>query len=278
MSVLDEGLCDRPFAVRILASGSAGNATLFESRRTRILVDAGIGPRNLARKLRETGAGGLPTGIVITHAHGDHVGECARLADKFDIPVYASESTARTARLGDRSRVRVFGARAAFQIGAFVVTPCPLPHDAAQVSLVFDDGSARAGLATDLGEVPPSLPDHLADCDVLLIESNHDAEMLATGPYPAFLKKRIASARGHLSNHQTHGLLRRLGPRTRTVVLMHLSETNNTPAIALEVASDALSRRPVRLLAARQDEALSIPVTRERSANRGAAQQLALPL
>ncbi len=241
--------------VTVLASGSSGNATFVESNGTRILVDAGIGPRILARKLAESGAGGPPEAIVITHGHGDHVGECARIAKGLKIPVYASESTARTAHLGDRSRVRVFGARSEFTIGTITVSPLPIPHDAAQVALVFGDGTRNVGLATDLGEVPPKLAEHLAGCDVLLIESNHDPEMLENGPYPRFLKKRISSSRGHLSNMQTHALLRRLSPRTHTVVLMHLSRTNNRADLALEIARDALAGRDVRLTAAEQDDA-----------------------
>jgi phosphoribosyl 1,2-cyclic phosphodiesterase len=239
----------------VLASGSSGNATFVEAGRTRILVDAGIGPKNLARKLTETNATGLPQAIVITHGHGDHVGHCARIGKALKIPVYASESTARTTHLGDRQRVKVFGARSPFVVGDITVSPLPIPHDAAQVALVFTHAGRSAAIVTDLGEVPPRLPDHLAECDVLLVESNHDPEMLESGPYPAFLKRRVASARGHLSNFQTHALLRKLSPRTHTVVLMHLSRTNNRADLALDVARDAIGNRPVKLFAARQDDA-----------------------
>jgi phosphoribosyl 1,2-cyclic phosphodiesterase len=241
--------------VTVLASGSSGNATFVEAGDTRILVDAGIGPKVLARKLAQTGAGGPPQAIVVTHGHGDHVGECARIGKALKIPVYASESTARTAYLGDRSRVKVFGARSPFVIGDITISPLPIPHDAAQVALVFSYDGRSAGLVTDLGEVPPRLPEHLAPCDVLLIESNHDPEMLESGPYPQFLKRRVASSRGHLSNFQTHALLRKLSPRTHTVVLMHLSRTNNRADIALEIARDAIGSRPVKLTAALQDDA-----------------------
>lgn len=238
-----------------MASGSAGNAALVEAGDTRILVDAGIAPDTLARKLQETAAGGPPDAIVITHGHADHVGNCGRIAKDLRIPVYASESTARTARLGDRSRVRVFGARTAFTIRDVTICPMPVPHDAPQVALVFSTAASALGLATDLGEVPEALPAHLATCDVLLIESNHDPHMLATGPYSTVLKHRVASSSGHLSNLQTHALLRALSPRTHTVVLMHLSATNNLPELAMAVARDALSGRDVKVFAARQDDA-----------------------
>lgn len=243
--------------VLVLASGSAGNAALFSSRGTGILVDAGIGPRSLAQKLGEAGAA-LPDAIVITHAHQDHVGHCLRIARRLKIPIYASEATARCEVLRGRGEVRVYSPREPFEIGALTVAPLPLPHDAAQVSLVISDGERKAAIATDLGEIPPDLPAHLAGVDVALIESNHDVDMLRTGPYPAFLKRRIGSAKGHLSNDQARSLLKALSQKTHTVVLMHLSATNNMPAIALEGATDALAGRRVRLSAATQDDVLAV--------------------
>lgn len=236
--------------VLVIASGSSGNATLFESKGTRVLVDAGVGPRTLVQKLREAGAGGLPHALVVTHAHGDHLGSYSKLSAKFGIPVYMTEATARFARPSGEVALRYYSARQPFGIGALTVSPLPLPHDAAQVALVFGDGERSAAIATDLGEVPPALSNHLAGCEVVLLESNHDVEMLKRGPYPGFLKRRVLSARGHLSNAQAHGLLRTLGPGVHTVVLMHLSKTNNRPDIALESARDALAGRRVRVMAA----------------------------
>jgi phosphoribosyl 1,2-cyclic phosphodiesterase len=242
----------------VVASGSAGNATMFESGGTRVLVDAGIGPRTLVKKLAEVGEHALPDAIVITHAHGDHIGHCESLARQLDVPVWVSESTKRVARLAGVDRVRVFGARHPFAIGALTLSPVPLPHDAAQVGFVISDGQRSAAIATDLGEVPPALPDRLAACDVILIESNYDPVMLAGGPYLPHLKRRVASASGHLSNAQTHELLRRLPRATHTVVLMHLSETNNQRHLALDSATDALAWRNVHLFAATQHVPLVI--------------------
>jgi phosphoribosyl 1,2-cyclic phosphodiesterase len=244
--------------VTVVASGSQGNATCFESGGTRLLVDAGVGPVTLARRLEESGSREMPTAVLITHAHGDHIGHVGAIARKLRIPVYMSEGTARVARICDIDRVRVYGAREPFTIGALTVSPRPVPHDAAQVALVVSNGSTRAALATDLGEIPPGFLSHFGGCEVVLIESNHDAEMLAHGPYLPHLKRRVASARGHLSNRQTHELLRRLPPGTNTVVLMHLSGSNNRRDIALEVASDALHGRRIRLFAAEQDVPLVI--------------------
>lgn len=243
--------------VVILASGSSGNATLFEARGTRVLVDAGVGPRGLATRLGAIGVG-APDAIVITHEHSDHVGHAVKIAKHLKIPIWASEATARFEGLKDRASVKVFSAREPFEIGAITISPLPLPHDAAQVALVLEGGGRRAAIVTDLGEVPPALPGHLAGCDVALIESNHEPDMLRNGPYPAFLKRRIASARGHLSNEQAHALLRALPRETHTVALMHLSRTNNRPDLALDAGRDALRGRGVRVLAAPPTETVVI--------------------
>ncbi len=232
----------RPLAVTVLASGSAGNATLFTSDRTSVLVDGGVAPRTLETALEERGLP-LPDAIVVTHAHQDHVGEAPRIAKRLRIPLYVTRATAKATLLSSKLDVRTYDNREPFAIGDLELAPLPVPHDAAQVALTISDGHACAGIVTDLGEIPPGLAAHLAGCDVLLIESNHDVAMLERGPYPEFLKNRMRSARGHLSNLQTHALLRRVTKRTHTVVLMHLSRTNNREDLALETARDALPAR-----------------------------------
>ncbi len=244
--------------ISVLASGSGGNAALFQTRTSRVLVDAGIPPSTLVRRMAAAGVTDAPTAVVITHAHGDHHRYVAEIALQWDIPVYVSEATRRMISLGGVRTVRTYGARQPFTVGDVTVHPLPLPHDAAQVSLKLSAYGRSAAIATDLGEVPPALPDHLAGCDVVLLESNHDLDMLWKGPYSAGLKRRIASSRGHLSNVQTHGLLRCLRPETRTVILMHLSETNNRPDLALESAADALADHSARLLCAGQDTVTTV--------------------
>jgi phosphoribosyl 1,2-cyclic phosphodiesterase len=270
------GASPRALRVTVLASGSQGNATLFEARGSRVLVDAGIGPVVLERLLVETSAGGLPDAIVVTHAHHDHVGAAARIARRLDIPVYMTRATSRAAAMPGHVDVVIYDARETFVIGALEITPLPVPHDAAQVAITVDDGQARASIVTDLGEVTGALADHLAMSDVLLVESNYDRGLLESGPYPWFLKRRVDSARGHLSNAQTHGLLRRLSSRTHTVALMHLSETNNRPDVAMDYARDAIGAHAVRLLVAPPRETIVIDATPHRRADRRRAQQLDL--
>lgn len=251
--------------VVLLASGSRGNATLFQSTAavrppTRVLVDAGLSRRELRRRLHAVGDGDHLDAIVITHAHRDHVGDCERLAARYEVPLYMSESTARWTAARD---VQIFSPREPFRIGGLDFVPTPLPHDAAQVAFTVSDGMHRVGLCTDLGEVPAALPERLAGCDILLIESNHDLSLLRDGPYPDFMKRRIASARGHLSNAQCAELLRHLAPTLDRVVLMHLSQTNNRPTLALQSALEAVAGRGVDLSVAEQEHPLVlVPRTR----------------
>ncbi|MBI5517268.1 MAG: MBL fold metallo-hydrolase [Deltaproteobacteria bacterium] len=238
--------------ITVLASGSKGNVSLFEHGTSRVLVDAGLSVRELKVRLARACVQGAPTAQVITHAHRDHWANAEAVARHFGIPVFVSEATRRVIPLTGVSCVCVYSARQAFGIGDLELRPQPLPHDAAQVALRISSRGHAALLATDLGEVTPQLQDLVKGCEAVLIESNHDTEMLWRGPYPPSLKKRVASAQGHLSNHQTRGFLKALPREVQTVVLMHLSETNNSPGLALECAAEALSEHPARLLVASQ--------------------------
>jgi phosphoribosyl 1,2-cyclic phosphodiesterase len=250
--------------VTILASGSRGNATLVEAGGTRVLVDAGIGPRCVEERMRAVFGRVVDLdGILVTHPHGDHVGEVERCARHFDVPVYLTEGTRRRVPLAGL-RTRVFGHRTPFRLGALDVRPLPIPHDAPQIAVVFAHDVRQAGIVTDLGHVPPGLAAHLADCQLLLMESNHDPTLVRRGPYPDFLKKRILSPVGHLSNAQCGQLLSALGPALEELVLVHLSETCNKPLLALTEARAALARRrtgrAVRVRCAEQDVPLDVAV------------------
>jgi phosphoribosyl 1,2-cyclic phosphodiesterase len=225
---------------------------LVEAAGTRLLVDAGLPLVTLQRQLARAQLTVKPNAIIVTHAHGDHCRHAAELSEHFQAPLFVSEATRRSVRLGGRRTPRVFGSRAPFSVGELTVTAMSVPHDAPQVSLRFEHAGQAAALATDLGEVPPGLLEHFAGCDTVLIESNHDHEMLWAGPYPYHLKRRVSGGHGHLSNAQTHGLLRSLDRGVRTVVLMHLSQTNNTPELARASAAEALCDHPATLLVASQ--------------------------
>lgn len=247
--------------VTVLASGSRGNAALFDDGKTCVLVDAGISLATLRQRIAASGAR-KPDALVVTHAHGDHHRYAGEAALHFRAPVWVSESSRRVLPLHGAPVVNVFGAREPFRVGTLEVAPLPLPHDAAQVSLRITGSDGRAAaIATDLGEVPPSLEAHLRGCATVLLESNHDLERLWRGPYSYSLKRRVASSQGHLSNEQTATLLRRLDRRVETVVLMHLSETNNLASIALERAAEALADHSARLLAASQDNPCTVDST-----------------
>lgn len=225
---------------------------LIEAAQTRLLVDAGLPLATLQRQLLRANLAVKPNAIIVTHAHGDHCRHAAELSEHFQAPLFVSEATRRSVRLGGRRTPRVFGPRAPFAIGDITVTAVTVPHDAPQVSLRFDHDGQGVALATDLGEIPPGLLEHFAGCDTALIESNHDSDMLRAGPYPYHLKRRVAGDHGHLSNTQTQGFLRALDRGVRTVVLMHLSQTNNTPELARAAAAEALCDHPATLLLASQ--------------------------
>lgn len=240
--------------VRILASGSGGNLSLYEHDGFVLLVDAGVDPGGLASRLRSVGADYTrPDALVVTHGHADHCAHARAFAEGAGIPTYMTDATARVVRPASAKHVFRYSPKEPFHVGPFEVRPCAVAHDVPQVALriATDDGCA-AVIATDLGEVPAELRALLVGAQLAMIESNHDKHLLEIGPYPRFLKRRVGGPRGHLNNDQCAELLRHLAPSVETVVLMHLSEKNNRPDVALDCAAEALSDRPTTLLAAKQ--------------------------
>lgn len=225
-----------------LGSGSKGNALVVEAGRTRVLVDCGFGPREMATRLERLGVAPESIGaVLITHEHADHVGSAARCAARFGWRLHASHGTAAASALANGS-VRRFDSHAPFAIDDLEVHPYPVPHDAREpTQFVFSDGAHRLGVLTDAGTITPHIVAMLAECVALVLECNHDAEMLRNGRYPPPLKQRIAGGFGHLENGQAAELLRRMdGKRLRHVVAAHLSEENNTPDLARGALADAL--------------------------------------
>jgi phosphoribosyl 1,2-cyclic phosphodiesterase len=237
--------------VFVLGSGSSGNALLVEAKGTRVLVDAGVGPRAVFRRMEALGFGAnVPRfdAIVATHEHGDHFAHAERLAHTFGAPVLLHDGI-RAERVRRRAPVTRYEIGRSFHVGSIAIEARIVPHDAPQVALRLDDGTHALGVATDIGRPTPALVSLLASCDAALVESNHCPEMLADGPYPERLKRRVAGGLGHLSNQQTAELARKLvGSRLGRLFLGHLSKINNTPERALEVVASAARRIDVEVL------------------------------
>jgi phosphoribosyl 1,2-cyclic phosphodiesterase len=222
-----------------LASGSGGNCLLAESGRTRVLLDCGLAPGETARRLARLGvAPGDVDAVLLTHEHGDHAGHAFAFAARHRIAVWLTYGTLRALEEErvprEGAAVRVIEAREAFALGDFEVLPYTVPHDAREpVQYVLSDGARRLGVLTDIGAATAHVAATLSGCDALVLECNHDADMLREGPYPAWLKARIAGPFGHLSNAAAAELLAALDrSRLQHVVCAHLSERNNRPELA----------------------------------------------
>src|SRR5438552_3399021 len=256
-------------SVSVLASGSRGNTTLVESSCACILVDAGISCRETFKRLKSVGRNPREISvIVITHEHSDHVYGLATLAKKLDVPVFMTGAThqawARSLRdeageLPKLARLEIFSAGRSFQIADVTVSAFTIPHDAADpVGFTFRAEGTKIAVATDLGYIPASICDHLRKCDVLVVESNHDLEMLRVGPYPWSVKQRVMSRVGHLSNESLAQFFAKdYDGGASYIVLAHLSEQNNHPEIARRAAETALGPQQTlianRLMLALQD-------------------------
>lgn len=233
---------------RVLGSGSSGNATLVEAGDTKILLDAGLGPRELAERLQSLGVDPASLeAIVLSHEHNDHAKGAASFSRKWGVKLIGTRGTYSAAGFGavEIASYQVLEPDVPFQVGALELRGIPIPHDAAApVAFVLSHGGASLGHATDLGHLNRAVLDGFRGLDALLIESNYDSEMLRNGPYPWSLKERILSPRGHLSNADVARYLGQgLGESCRTVVLAHLSQKNNHPEVARMSAESALARR-----------------------------------
>lgn len=244
---------------RSLGSGSTGNATLVEASdgltTSRLLIDCGLGIRQLEKQLA---AAGLATtdldAVFITHEHADHIGCVQRLAQRDGIPVWMSHGT----RLGmgalppDDGWIHEARNEEIIAIGALQVRPFTVPHDAREpLQLVCSDGAVALGILTDLGHATPHVVSQLQGCAALLLECNHDAELLACSSYPYFLQKHIAGPLGHLANSQSAELLAAIAHAgLRHVVAAHLSQQNNRPELARRALAEALNTAEEEILVA----------------------------
>jgi phosphoribosyl 1,2-cyclic phosphodiesterase len=245
------------FRISILASGSTGNCTLLETERTTLLIDAGLGRKEMLRRFEALGRNKPERvdAILITHEHSDHSGAVAQLARLWHCPAYLTEPTHREilkmypdGPVEKMERVEHIRAGERFEIGDIEINPFAIPHDAADpVGYAFRTNGTKVAIVTDLGYLPELVKHHLREADFLILESNHDLDMLKVGPYPWSIKQRVMSRTGHLSNTVVSEFLADpevFDGRARHVVLAHLSQENNTPDVARISAAEALGRRP----------------------------------
>ena len=247
--------------ISVLASGSGGNCVIVDSGHPEggaLLIDAGISPREVGRRLDR-----LPSppavdrigALFLTHEHGDHARATGAFIDA-GVRVHATDGT-RSALGLPNHRFSTVRDGEPVRVGELVIEPVAVPHDAAEpVGYLVSDGITRAGVIVDCGRDDAEVARRFANVNLLVIEFNYDEMLLDAGPYPPWLKRRIAGPRGHLSNVQAASLLRQIldaGAPPRLVVLAHLSEANNRPRIARQAALDVVKKK-CRVLVAAQDE------------------------
>ncbi|PYI52414.1 MBL fold metallo-hydrolase [Paenibacillus flagellatus] len=236
----------------ILASGSTGNSLLVDHEGTKVLVDAGLSAKKIEQLMEERGVKGEELdAILITHEHSDHIKGVGALARKHDLPVYANEKTweALHKHLGElaEEKMVVMETGSVVEFGSLQVESYAISHDAAEpVGYCFFDGEHKLSLATDLGYVSGKVKEKIADSDAIILESNHDIEMLRMGRYPWNIKRRILGDTGHLSNEAAgEALCDILTGQTETVYLAHLSRDHNMMDLAKLTVNNLLEDRGI---------------------------------
>lgn len=234
----------------VLGSGSGGNCLVVEAEGERLVVEAGMSAVRAQSRMRTLGADLLmpraPLGVLVTHEHGDHARHAVPLARALKTPLIAHGRMPPPSR---RVELRPYAPGRPFGLGPFLIEALPVPHDAPHVALRISAGADRLAIATDLGRVPRELRAFLAGCDLVLLEANYCPALLESGPYPSHLKRRVAGPLGHLANAQAAQLAASLeDTRVARLVLVHLSQANNTPDRAIETVASRVRRLSVEAL------------------------------
>jgi phosphoribosyl 1,2-cyclic phosphodiesterase len=232
-----------------IGSGSEGNGLVVEAGTTRILIDCGFGVRDTTARLERIGvAPSSLSAVFVTHEHTDHVGGVPAFAARYGLPVFLTFGTLTVVgeRFEGMERIYCFDSDEEVVIGDLAIQPFPVPHDAREpVQFVVTDGAFRLGVLTDLGMSTPCVERSLSGCDALVLECNHDLDLLAGSDYPVSLKQRIAGRFGHLHNGASAALLAALDTsRLQHILAAHLSKQNNTPDMARAALSAALACTP----------------------------------
>ena len=246
--------------VASLGSGSRGNATLVDGAQTRLLIDCGFGLRDLkARAERLNFDLASLDAVLVTHEHSDHASGVAALARRYDIPVYLSHGTANSGRLDGCPHMRCFNADSSFDIGGLQVDAIAVPHDAREpVQFRVAGDGHTVGVLTDLGSITAHVRAAFGACELLVLEFNHDRDMLRTGPYPPTLKRRVGGDWGHLANEQAVALLKAVDlSLLQWLVVAHMSDKNNARARVEALLGQELPAVLPRLLWADQNDGFS---------------------
>ena len=231
----------------VLASGSKGNCTYIAGKSGAILIDAGLSAKETMLRMERNGCqADSVDAIIVTHEHGDHIKGLDVLSRKLSCPVYGTKGTLSDflnfRRSSDKPvQVQTCNFHDPFSVGEFSLSAFATSHDAAEpCGFLIGENGNMLGYCTDTGVVTPHILELLMKCDAVVLESNHCPEMLANGPYPESLKRRIRSKHGHLSNKAAADVLRQLGKEAPQVILSHLSEINNTPERAYSSAREGI--------------------------------------
>ena len=246
-----------PLSVCVLASGSKGNAVYVSDGTSAVLVDAGLSGKAIERRMQERGLDPTDlTALIVSHEHTDHVQGIGVLSRRYKLPVFIAPGTLDAApRIGRLHETFSFECGCDFAVGGLRIHPFSISHDAADpAGFTLQGNGTKIGIATDLGIATAMVKEHLRACSLLILEANHDPDMLINGPYPWPLKQRIKSRSGHLSNEESKALLGEVQhDALKHVVLAHLSETNNAPDTAYQTVVSALTFCKPKVSVALQD-------------------------